>query len=85
MTELVKADGPACYLCAARTPADEGAICEVWKLGSSNKVGKKHRGGFVLGRTHSSGTTMRPTLCPHPDHKVSTVPSVQSMLRKIIK
>lgn len=84
MIDLVKADGPACVLCAARTLTPHGSVCEVWKLGSSNNEHRKNK-RFVFGRNHKSGTTMRPILCPHPDHKVSTTPSVQSMMFKLLK
>lgn len=84
MTELIKADSPACITCAARTPTPRGSFCEVWRLGSSNNEQRRNK-RFVFGRTQKSGTTMRPMLCPHPDHKVPTTPSVQTLLRKVIK
>lgn len=84
MGERVKADGPACATCAAKTLTDEGAICEPWKLGSSNNSNKKH-GRQVLGRNHTSGTTMRPLLCPHPESQASTSQSPQLLLRKLLK
>jgi hypothetical protein len=80
---LVMADSVACSFCAAKTPSSEGNICLPEKLGQSNKTNGKHR-RFVFGRSHKSGTTMRPKDCPHPDHKVSTQSSVQSMLYKIV-
>lgn len=83
-SKLVMADGAACSFCAAKTPSTEGNVCVPEKLGQSNKTNGKHR-RFVIGRNHKSGTTMRPKGCPHPDHKVSTQSSVQSMLYKIIK
>lgn len=84
MTELVKADGPACITCAARTPTQQGPFCEVWKLGSSNNYQRRDR-RFVFGRIQKSGTTMRPMFCPHPEHTVSTKPSPEALLRKLIK
>jgi hypothetical protein len=81
VVELIKADGIACTTCAAKTLTQEGSVCQPWKLGPSNK--RKH--GFVYGRNHKSGTTLRPKLCPHPENKVSTAPSTQSLLTKLFK
>jgi len=84
MGERVRADGPACATCAAKTLSTEGAICEPWKLGPSNNSNRKHR-RQVLGRNHTSGTTMRPLLCPHPESQVLTTPTTQVLLRRILK
>ena len=61
MHELIKADGIACFLCAARTFSTEGDICLSWKLGQSNLNNGKHK-RFVFGRNQKSGTTLRPDM-----------------------
>ncbi len=84
MAEKIKADGLACYFCAARTVVAMESICEPWKLGQSNKVKGKHK-RFVLGRNHTSGTTMRPNGCPHPESRVPTTENSQRLLKKLIR
>lgn len=80
MTELLKADGTAYLLCAARTPTTEGNICLPWKLSQGNRKGRKGR--RVFGVRYGTGTTMRPDNCPHPENKVSDEPSYAVTLRK---
>lgn len=83
MHELVKADDSACEHCAAKTRSFEGYVCVPWKLGTSNKnKGKNHR--IVIGRTHKTGTTMRPKDCPHPESAVATTSNAQVMLKRIL-
>lgn len=82
MVEAIKADGIACNTCAARTLTNEGPVCQPWKLGPSNN---KKKGRHVIGRNHSTGTTLRPILCPHPESKVSTTHSAQVLLKKLLK
>lgn len=82
MGEFIKADGVACNTCAAKTLTNEGSICQPWKLGPSNN---KRKGRHVIGRSHSSGTTLRPLLCPHPENKVSTTQSTQVLLKRLLR
>jgi hypothetical protein len=86
MSERFLADGKACFTCAARTLLANGepSICQPSKLGQSNKKEGKHR-RFVIVRRHTTGTTMRPKDCPHPESKVATTSSTQSLLYKIVK
>lgn len=83
MVEHIKADGPACVTCAAKTLTAEGTICQPWRLGQKNRnYGKtKRRFGVSTG----SGTAKRPLLCPHPESQISTTPNTQVLLRKILK
>ena len=78
------ADGSACLYCAAKTLTTEGAICQPWKLGASNNKNKRHKRN-IFGRNHSTGTTMRPVNCPHPESKVSTSQGTQVMLKRLLK
>lgn len=81
MTELIKADNAACFSCAARSFTTDGYVCQPSRLGQSNKIQGKHR-RFVFGRNHTSGTTLRPSSCPHPENVVKTTSDAQIMLRK---
>lgn len=78
MTEVIRADGPACMMCAAK----EGLFCVPWKLGPCNKNGR--HGRHTLGRNHKAGTAMRPQFCPHPESKVPTTVNTQVALRQIL-
>lgn len=84
MAESIKADGLACFLCAARTVVARESICEPWKLGQSNKANGKHK-RFVFGRNHTSGTTMRPKDCPHPESKVLTTEDSRHKLKILFR
>jgi len=79
MPDRINATHPACTTCAAKIASSEGFVCQPWRLGQSNNNSR-----FVIGRKHSSGTTLRPSLCPHPENKVMITPTAGIVLRKLL-